>query len=244
MRSKLLLATLISVTLAGAYLPNAQGQTPAPVPNDAPAKPVPPEKENPQPAQQPANPDSTPQTPEAKPAPPPKKVYTNDNMPTAAGDFTGADFGAINDCDRNCFEQVRQLARVGTASNPNWKRDLLKALDPVRKDPEWQQYLRDLYDMRVRFCNLGQEKREELNRVADPRNVTPRELAVDDKYEVKFKQAQDSLQTLYSRQRLLLAKFAYNPYSLQFSQLQVSRIQNCPCAAPSYPVANQNDDDP
>jgi hypothetical protein len=36
------------------------------------------------------------------------------------------EFSEINDCDRYCFENVRQLARAPTGSIPNWKRDLLQ----------------------------------------------------------------------------------------------------------------------
>jgi len=182
----------------------------------------------------PPSPDALPQAAPAKSAKSHARVYTNDNLPTGPDASGAMDFGTINDCDRNCFEQVRQLAHVSPSINPNWKRDLLRALDPVRQYPEWQQYLRDLYESHLRFCELGEEKRDELARVADPNNVTARELAVDDKYEVKFRLAQTSLQALYLRQRPLQQKFAFDNFSLQFSQLQVSRIQNAPCAQQRY----------
>jgi hypothetical protein len=211
--------------LAGAPAIIAQSQSSAPTPQDAALKPAPSD-----------NPPQPPAAADAKPPKPHKKVYTNDNLPKAnPGDFSGADFSEINNCDRNCFEQVRQLAHVFPGSNPKWKRDLLRALDTVRKDADWQKYLRDLYDVHQRFCALGAEKRDELAYVADPANVTPREIAVEDKYDAKFKQAQSSLEQVSARQHGLQQLFAASPFSLQFSQLQVSRIQNAPCGSQRYP---------
>jgi hypothetical protein len=155
------------------------------------------------------------------------------------------EFGEVNDCDRYCFENVRQMARVPTGSNPNWKRDLLQAIDRVRSDAEWQSYLRALYDVHMKFCQLGDEKREELDRYADPHNVTPREIAIDDKYDAKFKGVQVTLHTLYYRQAELQRRFGANPFALQFSIVQASRIQNANCAAQRNPKYAPNDaDDP
>ena len=172
----------------------------------------------------------------AKPADKPKKVITNDDLkhPSGGFGFSPTDFNQINNCDRSCFEQVRQLAHVFPAANPNWKRDLLQAIDEVRKDGEWQKYLRDLYDMHLKFCQLGDEKRDELARDADPNNVTTREIAIDDKYDAKFKEAQSALQALTSRQTILQRKFADSPFAYQFANMQASRIQNANCAPQRY----------
>jgi len=226
MLTKLLIAALFTSLFAGASALSAQSQAPAPTPQDAALKPAP----SGNPAQPPAAADAKPLAPK-----PHKRVYTNDNLPKAnPGDFSG-DFSEINNCDSNCFEQVRQLAHVFPGSNPNWKRDLLRALDTVRKDPDWQRYLRDLFDVHQRFCALGAEKRDEIAHVADPANVTPREIAVEDKYDAKFKQAQASLEQVSARQPGLQQLFGASPFSLQFSQLQVSRIQNAPCSSQRYP---------
>ena len=72
------------------------------------------------------------------------------------------------------------------SASPNWKRDLLQAVEQIRNDNDWQKYLRDLYEQHVKFCNLGLEKRQELAKYTDPNNVTPRELAIDEKYDVKL----------------------------------------------------------
>lgn len=229
MLTKLLIAALFASLFAWAPTLNAQASAPAP--QDAALKPAP--------SDNPAQPSAA---ADAKAPQPHKKVYTNDNLPKAnPGDFSGADFSEINNCDRNCFEQVRQLAHVFPGSNPNWKRDLLRALDTVRKDADWQKYLRDLYDVHQRFCAIGAEKRDEIAYVADPANVTPRELAVEDKYDVRFKQAQASLEQVSARQHGLQQLFDASPFSLQFSQLQVSRIQNAPCGSQRYPVPSPSE---
>jgi hypothetical protein len=232
MLTKLHIAALFAFTFAGTSPLPAQSQTSAPTPQDAALKPAPSDNLAP--------------VADAKPPKLHKKIYTNDNLPKAnPGDFIGADFSEINNCDRNCFEQVRQLAHVLPGSNSNWKRDLLRALDTVRKDADWQKYLRDLYDVHQRFCALGAEKRDELAHVADPANVTPREIAVEDKYDSKFKQAQSSLEQVSARQHGLQQLFGASPFSLQFSQLQVSRIQNAPCGSQRYPgPAPSEDSDP
>lgn len=234
MRARPYAVVLFCTAIAVAAIPSARSQNPAPAQNPAFV-----------PGELPPSPDALPQAQPANPAKPHAKVYTNENLPSAAGDSGGLDFGSINDCDRRCFEQVRTLAHVSPAANPNWKRDLLRGLEPVRKDPEWQQYLRDIYEAHLRFCQIGEEKREELARVADPNNVTARELNVDDKYDAKFRQAQATLENLYLRQRPLQQKFAFSNFSLQFSQLQVSRIQSAPCANQNYTASGPTDaDDP
>jgi hypothetical protein len=188
------------------------------------------------------DPHSAQQVPDKTP-PKTKKVITNDDLkPARAGGFSGADFNEINDCDRRCFDQVRELAHVAPASNPNWKHGLLGAVDTVRKDAEWQGYLRSLYNVHLRFCQFGAEKRDELAKNSDPRNVTPQEIAIDEKYDAKFKQAQAELQNLYSRQSDLQRKFSGDPFALQFSLVQTSRIQNAPCEQRWYPSSTPTQD--
>jgi hypothetical protein len=212
----------------------------APVPQDpGPKLPSTDKPSHPATTQQPA---ATP-APAAKPAPK-KHVFTNDDL-RSSPDAAPMDFGQVNDCDNSCFEQVRQLAHVMPIPNSNWKRDVLQAIDQVRKDSEWQPFLRQLYDMRMKFCALGEAKQSELNNVANPRNVTPQELSIDEKYDVKFKQQQAALQALAPRQNELLRKFAGNPYSLQFANLQVSHLSNAPCTYQRpYPIQSDNDEDP
>lgn len=230
---------LLSLTLAvaGASLPSVPGHVAARFAQE-PTPQSPSATDKPDSGQQP----TAPATPAAKPAAPPKHVYTNDDM-RGGGDSGGLDFSQINDCDRACFDQVRQLAHVVATPGSNWKRDLLQAIDQVRKDAEWQGYLRELYNLHLKFCALGDEKRAELNRVADPHNVTAPEISVDEKYDAKFKQLQLSLQSLTSRQTELLRKLAVNPFSLQFANIQVGRLSNAPCGG-QYVRPSYGDDDP
>jgi len=174
----------------------------------------------------------------------PKKVITNDDLkPAADGDgFSPVDFSQINDCNRTCFEQVRQLARVAPEFNPNWKRNLLQAIDTVRKDDEWQKHLRNLYDVHLKFCQLGAEKKTELGKYGDPHTVTPQELSIDEKYDAKFKQAQAELQSLYNRQGTIQHKFSENPLAYQFTTVQTNRIQNTSCPMQQYPSYTPGDD--
>ena len=225
-----LLAIVVSCAVGGFLFPQAPPTILAAWQQPQDPKQAPPEKQLPNASQQP------PATP-ARPTDKPKKVITNDDLKAPAGGgfgFSPGDFSQINNCDRNCFEQVRQLARVYPGANPNWKRDLLQAIDLVRKDNEWQKYLHDLYDLHLRFCQLADEKRDELAKYADPNNVTPREIAIDDKYDAKFKEAQAALQALTGNQATLQRKFGVNPLAYQFTNVQISRIQNANCAPQRY----------
>lgn len=193
------------------------------------AKPAPAEKPPADAAQQAP---ATPAAP-AKPADKPKKVITNDDLKSygdggsTGGFLTG--FGPINDCNKSCFDQVRMFARVDAAENPNWKREALDGIDWVRRDTEWQRYLRDVYDVRRKGCQLASDKMQELARFADPRNVTPQEIAIDEKYDGKIKAAQAELETVRARQDALLKRFAANPYALQFATVQGMRLTSIYC---------------
>jgi hypothetical protein len=255
------LLTVLSCGIGGNLPPIAASSVPAQEQQQQDPKPSPSEQKPSDAQQQPAaspatpvapsSPGATPGSPAtppspAKPADKPKRVITNDDLKSGGGSgFSPMEFSEINDCDRYCFENVRQMARVPTGPNPNWKRDLLQAIDRVRSDAEWQTYLHALYDVHLKFCQLGDEKREELSREADPHNVTPREIAIDDKYDAKFREVQTTLQELYTRQADLQRRFGANPFSMQFSIVQTTRIQNAKCAPQGYPRYTPNDaDDP
>jgi len=234
----LYLAALLSCSNNGLALPLSPRAMVTPGQQQQDAKQVPAEKQTPDSTQPPA-------APPAKPADKPKKVITNDDLKSSGnGDsgFSTLDFGQINDCNRSCFEEIRQRARVIPSESPNWKRDLLQAIDRVRSNGEWQKYLRDLYDMHVKFCQIGDDKKEELAKSADPNNVTAREIAIDDKYDAKFKEAQAALQELTNRQDALQRKFSGSPFAYQFSVVQTSRIQNASCAQRWYPNNSENDE--
>jgi hypothetical protein len=72
-----------------------------------------------------------------------------------------------------------------------------------------------------------------LAKYTDPNNVTPQELAIDEKYDAKFTEAQNTLRALDSRQAALQRKFAGYPLAYQFTMLQASRIQTANCDSPT-----------
>lgn len=171
----------------------------------------------------------------AKPAAKPKKVITNDDLAGSGGGFgfSSAEFSQINECDRNCFLNLQQSIRIDPAQNPHWRHDVLRAIDLVRKDAAWQRILHDVYDLRLKTCDLQAEKQEELAKSADPSNVTPQEVDIEEKYEVKFKELQEQLNAVRARQSTLKSD-ADNPVVFRFRIYQENRLQNLPCARPAY----------
>jgi len=231
MIAKLSLSLSLALISVGLVCP-VRGSSQEPVPTATPAA----DKPTPAPAPQAA----APAAPAAKLASPQKPhVYTNDDL-KGGSDSGGLDFSQINNCDRNCFDQIRQLSHFMPAGN--WKREVLKAIDVVRKDTEWQQYLTELYNMHMKYCALGEAKRSELNHLADPHNVTPQELSIDEKYDAKFRELQTSMQSLTSKQGALILKFSASPFSVQFANLQVSRVSNASCGGPSYIGPDEGED--
>jgi len=199
------------------------------------------------PAQAPA-----PQKPAPTPSAPTKphkkhpKVYTDDDFKSGgevAVDGEQLDFSRLNDCDRSCFDRVRNSAQVYSTSDPYWRQNVLAALDTVRKDTEWQALLADLYALHLKFCDLAGEKRAELAKVSDPNNVTEREIRVDEKYDAKFRGLQTSAQSLYLREETIQRRYATKSFSLAFMNIQLSRIQNAGCPVSSPPDATDNSDD-
>ena len=71
---------------------------------------------------------------------------------------------------------------------------------------------------------LGNNCNRELDRTADPYSVTPQEIAVAEKYDVKQKEVQAELQTRCSRQGNLQRKFITNRMAYQFAMLQTSWV--------------------
>ncbi len=64
-----------------------------------------------------------------------EKVITNDDISGSSFASFGGLFyfntGAINDCDANCFDQVRLFAnRFDVEKNPNWRREVLQQKSP------------------------------------------------------------------------------------------------------------------
>ena len=177
----------------------------------------------------------------AKPTNKPKRVITNDDIKSSPFSSFGGLFytnsGSINDCDASCFDQVRMMAQVDPGKNPNWRTDLLRQLDVVRSDGEWQAYLHELYDAHRKVCQLTFDKADELKKAGNRRNLGPQEVAISDKYDEKMKAAQEDLSAVVARQSAMQRKFADNPYANSFATVQGIRMQGgfCTQARVIYP---------
>jgi hypothetical protein len=183
--------------------------------------------------------DSVQQTPAtaadaAKPSAKPKRVITNDDIKsspyTGFGGLFYTNSGSINDCDANCFDQVRAFAQVDAEKNPNWRRDVLQQLELVRSDSEWQAYLHDLYDAHRKVCQVTFDKTDEMRMSGNTRNLGPQEIAITEKYDAQMKTVQAELSSAVARQFMLQKKFADKPYANSFASIQGTRMQGGFCS--------------
>ena len=60
-------------------------------------------------------------------------------------------------------------------------------MDRVRGDREWQRYLREIDEAQRTVSN---DDKDELFKFANPHNVTPEEIAIDEKYDPKMQAAE------------------------------------------------------
>jgi hypothetical protein len=178
----------------------------------------------------------------AKAASKPRHVITNDDIkPSNDSGFGGVFYtsaGSINDCDAGCFDQVRGMAMVHNETNPNWREDVLRQLEMVRSDGEWQAYLHDMYRAHNKVCQLGFDKQDELRRSgASFRNLGPQQIAITEKYDERTKAAQDELSGQVARQQSVQRKFADRPYANAFASVQGTRMMGgfCSQARVIYP---------
>lgn len=176
----------------------------------------------------------------------PKRVITNDDLLQGFNNeglgLSPAEFNEVNNCDRSCFEYLRQSARIDSG-DARWRRKVLQAVDLVRKDPEWQKILHEIYDLHFKLCDLADQEREELNRDGDPRNVTRQQISIEEKYEARLKDLQEQLRAVQARQSALVSKANDNLIAYRFRIYQENRVQNAACAQRTYPNYPQNDPD-
>jgi hypothetical protein len=169
-------------------------------------------------------------TTQTKPADKPKKVITNDDIKSSPYAGFGGLFyfytGSINDCDANCFEQVRGFSGQyqATENNPSWRREVLQQIELVRSDSEWQLYRRQLYEVHNRICHVNFDEQDELRRAGSSRNMGPQQIEITEKYEAKRKQARGELDALVGQQAAPLKKFEDKPYAKGFAMLQATRM--------------------
>jgi hypothetical protein len=175
-----------------------------------------------------------------------RRVITDDDIEGIGSIYKsafGPDLTYINDCDRICFEAVRVAARI-YPSGVQWKKDLLDAIERVKDDGRWQALLSDFGAVRGKFCLLEQERNEELARESDPRNVTPVEISIEEKYDRLFKGAQADLLSLYDRAQVLRQSHASSGLEIGFMNYQTNRIVTANCYFPrqNHPNWEGNDD--
>ena len=170
----------------------------------------------------------------AKPAAKPKRVITNDDIKSSPYASFGGLFytnsGSINDCNANCFDQVRAMSFVDVDKHPNWRREVLQQLDAVRSDSEWQAYLHELYDAHGKICQITFDKADEMRRSGNSRNLGPQEIAIADKYDAQMKDAQANLSDVVARQSALQRRFEDKPYANSFATIQGTRMQGGFCS--------------
>lgn len=185
---------------------------------------------------------------QTKPGSKPKRVFTNDDLEgkgsilfPVQGDV-GIDIDQLNYCDRACFEQVRQAARIPAGASSQWKHDLLDGIEKIKADGQWQAMLVDLARMKSKYCQLGRDKNADLARHSDPRTVTRPELSIDDEYQRKFDALRDETAAVYGRSYVVAQKFS--GITQQFANLQQQRVMNTSCMQqPRYQPYDRSADD-
>jgi hypothetical protein len=186
-----------------------------------------------------------------KPATKPHRVITNDDIEGKGAALYPSstsviDLNHINDCDRYCFEQVRQASHMPTGSNANWKRALLDAIEKVSADTAWQANLEQLARIKGKYCTLEADKNADLARHARPGTVTAGEISIEEAYERKVRALQAETVGVYERAEPLRAK--YSGAVVQFMNIQQQRIVNATCPPvqrPAYrPTYNDPQEDP
>jgi hypothetical protein len=231
-----ILLVLAASLASSAVSARAQDQpaTPAANPDKPPQPAATSDPQNPPPPD--SAPDASPQQSPVKDAVKNHHVITNDDLDK--GDTFGSpgseiDISGINDCDRNCFENVRRAAPSLADPGGQWKRELLHAIDKVTADAKWQGALAGLARAKGRFCQLSREKNEALANDADPKNVTERELSIDDEYDRKFKAAQAELNAAFADADAVMR--GYSGIAVPFMNLQKGRVSSAPCIQPQPP---------
>jgi hypothetical protein len=170
------------------------------------------------------------------------KVFTNDDLKVADSTSFGGVFyvnsGAINDCDSNCFEQVRMMANASFDKDPNWRRKLLDQIDYLRSDSEWQAYLHELYGLHDKICQAGFDKQDELRKSGNYRNVGPQDIAINDKYDARIAPMKAQLESAEKRQTAEQKRFSDKPYASAFATMQGMRMKGgfCSQARIIYPT--------
>jgi hypothetical protein len=196
--------------------------------------------------QTPAKPAASPDAP-VKPPAKQHKVITNEDFDARGHDITvegGRELmEKLNTCDRTCFDQVAQRARIAGGYSARWKLALLDAVDTVKADSTWQGILGQILGVQSNACELQVKKTQDIQRFSDPRTVTPSELAVEREYEPKFREIRNRLNAALDRANAHIAKNADGVLQSSYMHLQVDRVAHATCNI-SIPQPPEDTDDP
>lgn len=217
--------------------PAASGQQPSPAPATCTAN-------CPQTA---AKPTAAPPDASAKPQAKPHKVITNEDFDARPHDITIAGgrelLERLNTCDRTCFDEVFQRARVAGNYSARSKLALLDAVDAVKADSAWQGILGQILGVQSSACELEVKKTQDLQRFSDPRTVTPSELAIEREYEPKFREIKARLNAALDRANAHIAKTAEGVLQSSYMHRQVDKVVHATCTI-TVPEPPEDTDDP
>ena len=204
----------------------------------APATPAPPSN---------AAPTNPAQTTPAKPAPKRHRVLTNDDLESRAHEasFNGGRelLDEVNTCDRNCFDQVARTLGGSYSLDVHWKQALLNAVDKAKEDLPWQALLGEMISVQAQSCELQMKKKQDIDRLADPRTVTHKELLVDREYEPKFREMTRRTNEVSARANAHIREIS-DPYLASFMRVQLGRVVNATCSIYVVEEPEQPQSDP
>lgn len=214
-----ILASLLAVSAATS--PHAQSPTQTP----SSQQPAPPNSPS-------ASPQPASSQPGQLPTKKPHRVITNDDLESLPHEasFNGGRelLDQVNTCDRNCFDQIARAVGSNVSLDYRWKQYLLNAVEKSKEDLPWQGLLGEVIAVQAQSCELQLKKRQDLQRFADPNNVTHKELIVDREYEPKFRVMTGRIKEVSVRANKHISGVT-DPYLAEFMRLQLRRVVNATC---------------
>ena len=178
----------------------------------------------------------------------PHKVLTNDDLRNLGrpGDVSvvgvDVDLNGIYSCDVNCYNEVREAAKVYPGSDLQWMRDLRSGIEKLKKNNDWRAVLVHLADIRSKFCTLAADEQTALARADNFDNVTEQQINIREEYNRQLNAANQDAVAAYSRMTPLQAQ--YSSLVASFMSIQVSRIMQANCSRPNSNNYNAYPDDP
>lgn len=227
---------LLAVSFAVSAASPAHAQSPDQPPPQA--QPAPPSKTAPANQAQPAS---------SKPTPKRHHVLTNEDLESRPHEasFNGGRelLEEVNTCDRNCFDQVARTLGGSYSLDVHWKQALLNAVDKAKEDLPWQILLGEMISVQAQSCELQMKKKQDMDRFADPRTVTHKELLVDREYEPKFREMTRRTNEVSARANAHIHEIS-DPYLASFMRVQLGRVINATCSIYVVEEPEQPQSDP